>query len=98
MRLGAINSSSSHCKSKSHQRYECQDPHGLADRVVDSDEFGPVPQAKFGPRDGGAVEAFYNFQVTPWLNVSPDIQIIKPGAGGIAETAFIYGVRVNMTL
>ena len=63
-----------------------------------SDEFGPLPQALLGPRDGTGVEAFYNFQVTPWLNVSPDIQYIRPGAGAIADDAFVYGVRVNLSL
>ncbi len=60
-----------------------------------SNEFGPIPQAVFGPRDGNGVETFYNFQVTPWLNVSPDLQFIKPGAGAIADDAVVYGVRVN---
>ncbi len=63
-----------------------------------SDEFGPVPQALFGPRDGTGVELFYNIQATRWLNISPDVQWIKPGGGGIAEDAFIYGLRVNMRL
>lgn len=63
-----------------------------------SDQFGPLPQALFGPRDGTGVEAFYNFQVTPWLNISPDIQYIYPGAGAIADDAFVYGVRLNTSL
>jgi len=62
-----------------------------------SNEFGAVPQALFGPRDGTGAEAFYNFQITPWLNVSPDIQYIRPGAGGIASDAVIAGLRVNFT-
>jgi porin len=63
-----------------------------------SNEFGPLPQALFGPRDGTGVEAFYNFQVTPWLNISPDVQYIRPEAGAIADDAFVYGVRVNAKL
>lgn len=63
-----------------------------------SNEFGPLPQAVFGPRDGTGIEAFYNFQVTPWLNVSPDLQYIHPEAGAIADDAFVYGVRVNAKL
>lgn len=63
-----------------------------------SDEFGPLPQFLFGPRDGTGVELFYNFQVNPWLNVTPDIQFIRPEAGAIAEDATVYGVRVNLTL
>ena len=61
-----------------------------------SNEIGPVPQALFGPGDGTGVEMFY--KVTPWLNITPDVQYIHPGAGGIADDAFIGGVRVNMKL
>jgi porin len=63
-----------------------------------SDEFGPVPRALLDSRDGGGVELFYNFKATPWLNITPDLQIVKPGGIGAAETAFIYGLRVNMKL
>lgn len=63
-----------------------------------SNEFGPIPQALFGPRDGSGVELFYNFQINPWLNITPDLQYIHPEAGAIADDAFIYGLRVNMIL
>jgi porin len=52
----------------------------------------------FGPRDGSGVEAFYNIQVTPWLNVTPDLQYIRPESGAIAEDAFVGGLRINMKL
>jgi porin len=60
-----------------------------------TDEFGPIPQALLGPSDGTGLEAFYNFQLTRNLNVSPDIQWIQPGATAIADDAFVYGLRVN---
>lgn len=63
-----------------------------------SDEFGPLPQFLFGPRDGQGVELYYNFQVNPWMNVTPDIQFIHPEAGGIADDAVVYGLRVNLQL
>lgn len=63
-----------------------------------SDKFGPIPQALFGPRDGTGVEAYYNFQVTPAMNISPDVQYILPGAGAIADEAFVYGMRVSVRL
>jgi porin len=47
---------------------------------------------------GSGVEVFHNFQVTPWLNVTPDVQFVSPGNRAIADAAFIYGLRVNMTL
>ena len=63
-----------------------------------STAFGPVPRQLFGPRNGTGVEIYYNFQVTPWLNITPDIQFISPGAGAIAKDAFVYGLRVNTRL
>ncbi len=64
-----------------------------------SNDFGPLGQALLGPRDGVGVELYYNFQVTPWLNVTPDLQFLRPGLGAIGEDeAFVYGLRVNMTL
>jgi porin len=61
-----------------------------------SKEFGPIPQALFGPRDGYGVELFYNVQVTPWMSLTPDFQIVKPEAGRIAEMAYIGGLRLNL--
>lgn len=63
-----------------------------------SDQFGPVPTALFGPRDGMGVEWFYNIQATRWLNITPDLQWIRPGLGAIAtDDAFVYGLRANAT-
>jgi porin len=63
-----------------------------------SDQFGPVPTALVGPRDGQGVEWFYNIQATPWLNITPDVQWIRPGLGAIStDNAFVYGVRANAT-
>ena len=63
-----------------------------------SNEFGPIPQAVFGPQNGTGVEAYYNFQVTPFLNVTPDIQYLHPEASAISSDAVVYGVRVHMKL
>ena len=63
-----------------------------------SDEFGPAPRLLLDPQDGSGIELFYNFQVTPWMNVTPDVQFVSPGNRAIADDAFIYGLRVNMTL
>lgn len=60
-----------------------------------SREFGPLPRAVVGPRDGYGVELFYNAQITPWMNLTPDFQIIKPEGGGIAKMGYIGGVRLN---
>lgn len=65
-----------------------------------SNEFGRIPQLLFGPRDGQGVELYYNFEVNPWLNVTPDIQFLRPGAGALVNDndAFVYGLRVNLKL
>jgi porin len=62
-----------------------------------SDEFGAAAQAAFGPRDGAGVELFYNFQVTRCINITPDVQYIKPGLGAFTsgDDAFVYGLRIN---
>ncbi|MCL4203510.1 MAG: carbohydrate porin [Pirellulaceae bacterium] len=66
--------------------------------TVASDEFGDLPREVLDPQDGTGVELYYNFQVTPWLNVTPDIQFIRPGNRAIANDAVIYGLRMVMTL
>ncbi|WP_168164173.1 carbohydrate porin [Pirellula sp. SH-Sr6A] len=66
--------------------------------VGSSTEYGPLPRQLFGPRDGTGVEMFYNFQVRPWMNITPDVQYIKPDAGALADEAFVYGLRMNVIL
>jgi porin len=63
-----------------------------------SDEFGPLPRTLLNPQDGNGVELYYSFQVTPWCNVTPDVQFLRPGARAISEDAFVYGLRLNMKL
>ena len=63
-----------------------------------SNEFGPFPRAVFGPRDGTGVEVYYNLQVTSWLNVTPDVQYLRPYLGALGIDSLIYGLRVNMRL
>ena len=60
-----------------------------------SNQFGPVPRATYGPRDGTGLELFYNIQATPWLNITPDFQYVHPESGEIADDSFVYGLRVN---
>jgi porin len=63
-----------------------------------SSEIGPVPQALFGIQNGTGVEVYYKFQATPWLDVTPDLQYIRPWAHVVAEHAFLFGLRVNIKL
>ncbi len=45
------------------------------------------------------VELFYRIEITPWLHISPDLQVIvDPGAGfDDRDVAVIYGMRAQMT-
>jgi porin len=60
--------------------------------------WGPIPRLLFDPQDATGVELFYNFQLTPWLNITPDIQYVRPTLSRLAGDSFIYGLRVNMKL
>jgi porin len=63
-----------------------------------SSQFGPVPTALFDPKNGSGVELFYNYQATPWLNITPDVQWLRPGMTSLAtDNACVYGLRINMT-
>jgi porin len=42
------------------------------------------------------IELFYNWAVTPWLRISPDLQWIDP-ANGDNDQAWVGTVRVNVT-
>ena len=63
-----------------------------------SDEIGPFLQAALGPiGDGQGVELFYNYAATPWLHITPDLQVLVPAQEN-AETALVVGVRAVMAL
>ena len=47
--------------------------------------------------DGQGAEFFYNVEVTPWLHVTPDFQIIDSGLE-TNDTAYVVGVRVKLEL
>jgi porin len=48
---------------------------------------------RFGDEQG--VEAYYSCAVTPWLYITPDLQLIDP-PGNVKEIAFIAGLRTNI--
>ena len=44
------------------------------------------------------VELYYNFEVTPWLHITPDLQvIIDPGGNSDDDVAIAAGVRAHVT-
>lgn len=45
------------------------------------------------------IEAYYSFEVTPWLHISPDVQIIaNPGGSDERDCALVYGMRFQINL
>ncbi len=65
-----------------------------------SDEFGPVLTALVDPTDGWGVEAFYNFEIVPWMHLTPDVQLLRPGAlnNFATDLAFVGGFRLKISL
>ncbi len=45
------------------------------------------------------VEVYYNIEVTPWLHITPDVQVIVNPGGGFQDrdVAVVYGLRVQTT-
>lgn len=46
-------------------------------------------------RDEQAVEVFYNYAVTPWCRLTPDLQVTVP-AQKRADTALLFGLRAEI--
>ncbi len=43
-------------------------------------------------------ELFYNIEVTPWLHITPDLQVItNPGGGQDRDVAIVYGIRAQVS-
>ncbi|MNZ10154.1 Carbohydrate-selective porin, OprB family [compost metagenome] len=51
----------------------------------------------FALHDEHGVEAFYNVALTPWLLLTPDLQVVNPAAGG-ASTAVVGSLRLQVKL
>jgi porin len=61
-----------------------------------SSQIGPILETLVGPiGDGQTVECFYNFQVTPAMRLTPDVQVIVPAREEIA-TALVVGLRAQL--
>lgn len=60
-----------------------------------SSKLGQLAQSLLGPiGDGQGAELFYNIAATPWLHLTPDLQILKPALENI-DTAVVLGVRAK---
>jgi len=44
------------------------------------------------------IEFYYNIEITPWLHITPDVQvIIDPGGSDDNDTAIVCGLRMQMS-
>jgi carbohydrate-selective porin OprB len=68
--------------------------------TASSTAWGAIPTTLFGPRDSQVFEAYYRYQITPAISVTPDLQWVRGTLGGLTggDDAFVYGLRLNMTL
>ena len=65
-----------------------------------STEFGAIPRFLFDPRDAQIIEAYYRYQVTPAIELTPDVQWVYGMLGGLTDGdgAIVAGIRLNMKL
>lgn len=57
---------------------------------------GPLITAQFGPiGNGQGVECFYNYQLTPAIRLTPDLQVLVPSLTD-NSTALIVGLRAQL--
>lgn len=61
-----------------------------------SGEFRDLVSPVLNLRDVQGGELYYNFAVTPWFNVTPDLQVIQPATVG-TDAAVVVGVRAKLT-
>ncbi|HEV7278747.1 MAG TPA: carbohydrate porin [Pirellulaceae bacterium] len=61
-----------------------------------SSELSPALASAIGPvGDAQAVELFYNVQVAPWMQITPDFQVVMPAASAV-DPSIVTGVRANV--
>jgi porin len=61
-----------------------------------SSQIGPLLETVAGPiGNGQGVELFYNYQLTPAIHLTPDMQVIVPARESV-DTALVVGLRANM--
>jgi porin len=61
-----------------------------------SNQIGPLITAQFGPiGDGQGIECFYNYQWTPAIRLTPDLQFLVPSLETF-DPALIVGLRAQL--
>ena len=65
----------------------------ICDLLIGDRSGYPFLTALLGPiGDGQGIELFYNYAVTPWFHLTPDIQVIDPSRE-LIDTALVLGLR-----
>lgn len=59
-----------------------------------TEELGGPARRLVGDEQG--VELYYNIAITPWLHLTPDLQIIDPGRHRFSDTAVVAGLRMKI--
>lgn len=49
-------------------------------------------------RDERGIEVFYNAQVTPYLQITPDVQLVFDPANSTANSKVVFGLRLRLAL
>lgn len=71
-----------------------KDTYGIGYYYADLSDYLPSPMM----REQG-IEVYYNIEITPWLHISPDFQIVMdPGGTSNVGTSLVYGLRIQMNL
>lgn len=61
-----------------------------------SNQIGPVLESVFGPiGNGQGIELFYNYQLTPAIYITPDLQVLVPARQEV-DTSLVVGVRAQL--
>ena len=58
-----------------------------------TDKLPKLDQPRLDDEQG--VEIYYNIAVTPWLHITPDIQIVNPASDRV-DTTVVAGVRMKI--
>jgi porin len=60
-----------------------------------SDTLKDLAPVRLPLKDEQGVELYYNVAVTPWCQVTPDLQVIAPFRDGV-DTALLFGLRAKI--
>ncbi len=63
--------------------------------IAVSNKLGPILDTLTASDEQG-VELYYNIAVTPWLHITPDIQVIDSGRNKYSDTAVVFGLRMKI--